>query len=63
MTAGTEQRSTHPERHYVHSLIMRAALLTLAFLPLLASAQPWCSPGAEWIYSFGNQQANGITRA
>ncbi|MBL8001025.1 MAG: T9SS type A sorting domain-containing protein [Flavobacteriales bacterium] len=29
---------------------MRAALLTLALLPLLACAQSWCPPGATWTY-------------
>lgn len=29
---------------------MRAALLSLALLPLLACAQNWCPPGATWTY-------------
>ena len=29
---------------------MRAALLPLALLPLLAAAQSWCPPGATWTY-------------
>ncbi|MBL7963730.1 MAG: T9SS type A sorting domain-containing protein [Flavobacteriales bacterium] len=29
---------------------MRAALFTLAVLPLLAAAQSWCPPGATWTY-------------
>ena len=47
----------------LHSFIMRAALLHLVLLPLLAAAQSWCPPGAEWTYYFGNQQASGTTRA
>ncbi|MBX2980597.1 MAG: T9SS type A sorting domain-containing protein [Flavobacteriales bacterium] len=42
---------------------MRAALLPLALLPLLACAQSWCPPGAQWEFYFGSQQAWGIAHA
>lgn len=32
---------------------MRAALLPLVLLPLLAAAQSWCPPGATWTYEAG----------
>ncbi len=32
---------------------MRASLLPLALLPLLACAQSWCPPGATWTYEAG----------
>ncbi|HMQ77678.1 MAG TPA: T9SS type A sorting domain-containing protein [Flavobacteriales bacterium] len=38
---------------------MRAALLTMALLPLLASAQSWCPPGAEWHLSTGGYLFSG----
>ena len=40
---------------------MRAALLSLALLPLLAAAQSWCPPGATWTYEAGMFLA-GFTR-
>ncbi|HMQ77677.1 MAG TPA: T9SS type A sorting domain-containing protein [Flavobacteriales bacterium] len=33
---------------------MRAAVLPLALLPLLASAQAWCPPGATWTFEYTN---------
>lgn len=33
---------------------MRNALLPLTLLPVLASAQSWCPPGAKWTYEYAN---------
>lgn len=33
---------------------MRATLLTLAVLPLMAAAQSWCPPGAVWTFEYTN---------
>ncbi|MBK9276018.1 MAG: T9SS type A sorting domain-containing protein [Flavobacteriales bacterium] len=38
---------------------MRAALLALVLLPLLAAAQSWCPPGATWHFSFGGYLFEG----
>ncbi|MBX2980599.1 MAG: T9SS type A sorting domain-containing protein [Flavobacteriales bacterium] len=38
---------------------MRAALLPFALLPLLAFAQSWCAPGAEWHLTTGGYLFSG----
>ena len=38
------------------------ALLLLLF-GLRASAQQWCAPGAQWLYSFYSQEATGVKHA
>jgi hypothetical protein len=42
---------------------MRNAWLPLTLLPVLASAQSWCPPGAEWTYEYIDQMFNsGVHR-
>lgn len=41
----------------------RSTQFSFLLITAQASAQSWCPPGAEWTYSFANQQAMGITRA
>lgn len=44
--------------------MLRTSLLTIvAGLSLGSQAQSWCAPGAEWLFNFGSQQANGVRRA
>jgi hypothetical protein len=57
MGTGGQLGSSVPPAHPVfplHSFIMRAILLPLALLPLLAAAQSWCPPGATWTYTYSN---------
>lgn len=42
---------------------MRLLLLPLVLTTALSCAQSWCTPGAEWEFNFGSQQASGITYA
>jgi hypothetical protein len=42
---------------------MRKALLLLVLVADIAQGQSWCPPGAEWIFNFSSQQANGVRRA
>lgn len=43
---------------------MRASLLSLLLLPLLACAQSWCPPGATWTFNYSDMMNgwHGITR-
>ncbi|MBL7963754.1 MAG: T9SS type A sorting domain-containing protein [Flavobacteriales bacterium] len=43
---------------------MRASLIPLALLPLLACAQSWCPPGATWTFNYADMfnGSHGITR-
>ena len=44
---------------------MRASLLSVLLLPLLACAQSWCPPGATWVHNYADYLfggAQGVTR-
>jgi hypothetical protein len=60
MVFGTGRAAFPPHQacQGLHSFIMRAALLSLAMLPLLVSAQDWCPPGATWHHTCTNGWAH-----